>query len=304
MPEAYTYPGVYIEEVPSGVRPIIGVSTSATAFVDEFTRGPLDQAVRITSLADFNRRFGGLRSSSEASYAIQQFFLNGGSIAWVVRVAAGSPKQSWVEFLGGSPAQDTLVVRAIDAGEWGDNLQVAVTSAGGTERFNLFVREVERTAGTITVLRDEAFLNLTNTDTTDPRYVVPVVEQGSALVRVENRGLVPPITVAPDPRGGVPTSAWRDLDGGADGAGRRCHQGRSGCEDRDPRPGPDRAGDLQPDVPAGRRRAARRPIPRRDRYGDQVLPRQTRLPDPRRPRVDEHRGEDARLDGRSRRAAA
>ena len=121
MPEAYTYPGISIEEDPSGVRPIIGVSTSATAFVDKFTRGPLNRAVRITSLADFNRRFGGLHSGSEASYAILQFFLNGGSVAWVVRVAAGQPQPSSADLLGGSPAQDTLVVRAVDPGEgiWG-----------------------------------------------------------------------------------------------------------------------------------------------------------------------------------------
>ena len=55
-----TYPGVYIEEVPSGVRTIASVSTADTAFVDCFRRGPMNRAVRITSLADFQRVFGGI----------------------------------------------------------------------------------------------------------------------------------------------------------------------------------------------------------------------------------------------------
>src|SRR3954452_23414213 len=88
MPGPYLYPGVYVEEIPSGVRPIAGASVSDTAFVDWFPRGTIDRAVRITSLSDYEREFGDLDSGSEASYAIRQYYLNGGSVAWVVRVAA------------------------------------------------------------------------------------------------------------------------------------------------------------------------------------------------------------------------
>ena len=88
MPVTPTYPGVYIEEIPSGVHPITGVATSIAAFVDFFGRGPMNTAVQIFSFADFERTFGGLDVRSEASYAIQQFFLNGGTQAWVVRVAS------------------------------------------------------------------------------------------------------------------------------------------------------------------------------------------------------------------------
>ena len=105
MPGNYTFPGVYIEEIPSGVRTIAGVSTSDTAFVDFFARGPVGEAVRITSFADFERRFGGLDARSEASYGIQQFYLNGGSIAWVVRVTAGSPQAASLTLQGGTPGQ-------------------------------------------------------------------------------------------------------------------------------------------------------------------------------------------------------
>jgi hypothetical protein len=110
MPSALTYPGVYIEEVPSGVRSISGVSTSVTAFIGAAKRGPVNKAVRIQSFAEFERRFGGLDPGSEMSYGVRQFFANGGSDAWVVRVAKGaSPAQ---KELPGADGGGVLRVRA------------------------------------------------------------------------------------------------------------------------------------------------------------------------------------------------
>ena len=86
-----SYPGVYIQEVPSGVRTIAPVSTSICAFVDFFREGPMNEAVEIDGKAGFDRIFGGLDKRSEASYAIDQFFTNGGTKACVVRVASGTP---------------------------------------------------------------------------------------------------------------------------------------------------------------------------------------------------------------------
>src|SRR5689334_16572645 len=137
MPATLTYPGVYIEEVPSGVRAIASVSTADTAFVDCFSRGPMNTAVRITSLADFQRVFGGVDPTSEASYAIQQYFLNGGGVAWVVRVARDpQPAAAGLALRGGSPLQDTLRVEATNPGTWGNALQVAVVPGGAADRFN------------------------------------------------------------------------------------------------------------------------------------------------------------------------
>ena len=59
---------------------------SDTVFIDFFAQGPVGVATQITSPEAFTRIFGGLDQRSEASYAIQQFFLNGGRTAWVVRV--------------------------------------------------------------------------------------------------------------------------------------------------------------------------------------------------------------------------
>jgi phage tail sheath protein FI len=64
VPVTPSFPGVYIEEVPSGVHPITGVATSIAAFVDYFQRGPMNEAVEIFSFADFERVFGGLNTRS------------------------------------------------------------------------------------------------------------------------------------------------------------------------------------------------------------------------------------------------
>lgn len=104
MPANPVYPGVYIEESRSDPPLITGVNTSDTAFVDVFAKGPLDEPQRVTSFAEFEGSFGGLHTSSEASYGIQQFFRNGGKVAWVVRVAAAHepPGSEWVETEGAS----------------------------------------------------------------------------------------------------------------------------------------------------------------------------------------------------------
>src|SRR5258708_22488062 len=88
MPVAPTYPGVYVEELPSGVHTITGVSTAVTAFLGYFAQGPMNQATQIFSVADLERKFGTLIAPSEAGYGIRQFFANGGAQALVVRVAA------------------------------------------------------------------------------------------------------------------------------------------------------------------------------------------------------------------------
>lgn len=91
MPVQPTYPGVYIEELPSGVRTITGVATSITAFVGKAVRGPVDRPVTITSFADFERIFGGLHRDMTLSYAVRDFF----STAAVKPSSCGSTKLPW-----------------------------------------------------------------------------------------------------------------------------------------------------------------------------------------------------------------
>jgi uncharacterized protein len=95
MPVVTSYPGVYLEEIPSSTRTVTSVTTSATAFADFFARGPVGQAVKVTSFRDFTRAFGGLDTRSEASYGIYQYFNNGGATAWVVRATDGAVAASF-----------------------------------------------------------------------------------------------------------------------------------------------------------------------------------------------------------------
>src|SRR5947208_12412115 len=86
MPVSPTYPGVYIDERPSGVHTIIGVATSITAFIGRALRGQVNTPIQVQSGADFERRFGGLSFDCPMSYAVEHFFLNGGTDALIVRV--------------------------------------------------------------------------------------------------------------------------------------------------------------------------------------------------------------------------
>jgi phage tail sheath protein FI len=81
-----TYPGVYIEEIPSGVRTITSIATSITAFIGRALRGPVNEPVLINNYGDFERIFGGLWVDSTLGYAVRDFYLNGGSQAVIVRL--------------------------------------------------------------------------------------------------------------------------------------------------------------------------------------------------------------------------
>src|SRR5262249_16975110 len=119
MPVNPTYPGVYIDELPSAVRTIIGVPTSITAFVGPALRGPVDKATHITTWSDFERRFGGLWVKSLMSYAVFQYFQNGGSEAEIVRVA-NCATPATIDLGGG------VTLAAKYPGEWGGRLRARV----------------------------------------------------------------------------------------------------------------------------------------------------------------------------------
>ena len=83
---AYTYPGVYIEELPSAVHTITGVATSIAAFVGWAPQGSTTQATLVESFSNYQTQFGGLDSRSLLGYAVNEFFANGGSQAYIVRL--------------------------------------------------------------------------------------------------------------------------------------------------------------------------------------------------------------------------
>ncbi|MCM3905477.1 MAG: hypothetical protein ND866_27605 [Pyrinomonadaceae bacterium] len=209
MPVRPTFPGVYIEEVPSGVRTIVGVATSVAAFIDYFARGPMNRAIQIFSFADFEREFGGLDIDSEASYAIQQCFLNGGSEAFVVRVGRVDPvtgptfDAAQIDLQDETPANSLRLtagrlikgVSVEDPGTWGNFVRADVDydTTDTANLFNLTLSEVSP-FGTRPVLRTETFRNLTMTPALPnvPTFVEDVVNEGSRMVQVQTLGALRP----------------------------------------------------------------------------------------------------------------
>jgi phage tail sheath protein FI len=193
MATAVSYPGVYIEEVPSGVRSIAGVATSVAAFVGFTARGPVNRPTRIFSFADFERQFGGLDLGSDLSYAVSHFFLNGGTTAWIVRVAVGAPPAAIdLEDSPGGGGNVVLTVTAVSSGSWGNNLRIGIDYAASSPAslFNLSVSEVAERNGRLQVVRSEMHRNLSMNGFA-PTFAVDVVNAASDLIRLERPAGLP-----------------------------------------------------------------------------------------------------------------
>ncbi len=190
MPVSPTYPGVYIEEVLSGVRTIIGVATSITAFIGRARRGPVNEPTRIQSFADYERAFGGLWTESPMSYAVSHYFLHGGTDALIVRVHKGANAATLSLPAGG----ETLTLAATSPGAWGNNLRAKVDhetkdkddASPDANLFNLKIQEVDPDTGDVFVT--ETFLNI-SISSDSSRFITKVLEYESNLVEVQ--GTVP-----------------------------------------------------------------------------------------------------------------
>lgn len=180
MPIQPTYPGVYIQEVSSGVRTITGVATSIAAFVGRTAKGPIDKAVRCLSYSDFLRNFGGGHPSSELGNSVKLFYDNGGGDCYIVRIAHNAQKADIV--LQNLAGANVLQISAKDAGNWGNNLRLEIdyNTPNPDETFNLRVIQEENNA----VVASESHVNL-SMNPLSPRYVVNFVTQSSDLVDVE-----------------------------------------------------------------------------------------------------------------------
>ena len=201
MTIAPTYPGVYIEEIPSGVRTITGVATSIAAFVGWAAKGPIDEAKRVLSFADFERAFGGLDARSLMTYAVHQFFANGGTQAYVVRLVGNDATTASVTL------DAVLQITAKNPGAWAQQYAVAIKQrADDATRFRLAVVFVKPDNTEVAL---EAFENLSMAST-DRRSVEKVINNESALVNVAV------IAGASTPPGNTPAASPR-LNSGTDG---------------------------------------------------------------------------------------
>src|SRR5262245_18023849 len=129
-----TFPGVYIEEIPSGVRTIAGVATSIAAFVGWAARGPTDAAARVLSWQDYERTFGGLDSRTLLGYAVYHFFNNGGQQAYIVRLAASNAD------VGTTTLDGKLKISARSSGAWSSEYGVLLKArADDATRFRVAI---------------------------------------------------------------------------------------------------------------------------------------------------------------------
>ncbi|MBR0846485.1 phage tail sheath family protein [Bradyrhizobium diazoefficiens] len=201
MPSALLQPGVYIEEIPSGVRSISGVATSIALFIGWAPRGPVDRAVRISSFADYERTYGGLDRRSFLGYAVRHFFDNGGSDAYVVRIAL---------FNSGTPANDAktatcaindLSIEASSPGQWAHSYSVKLTlRADDSTRFRLDVIGPAPSTNIVETFQD---LSMSKTD---PRWAPGVVNGRSAFMdKLKTASAT------------VPTPATKPFSGGFEG---------------------------------------------------------------------------------------
>jgi phage tail sheath protein FI len=190
VPVQTTYPGVYIQELPSGVHTIAGVGTSVTAFVGATTSGPVDTPVRITSLAEYVRTFGApVDEAQPMGHAVSLFFQNGGRQAVVVRAVAADAKAASVT-LKDDAAADVLTLTANGKGVWANRtpsagLEVAVDRAGSANPDSLFNAVVAQWAldtrtNAAVKTAEESYPNLSMSPAS-PRYALDVLG-ASALV--------------------------------------------------------------------------------------------------------------------------
>lgn len=178
-----TYPGVYIQEIPSGFRAISGVSTSIAAFVGMAKRGPLLEPNRVLGFSSYVAKYAADTSQGEMTEQVRQFFINGGEQAFIVRVAEGA-QEATLDLRNAANAI-VLALESVDAGLDANQIRARVdyNTASPERTFNLTVfRETFDASGQPVVSALETHTGL-GMDPDGARYAEAIVNQQSQLVR-------------------------------------------------------------------------------------------------------------------------
>lgn len=191
----YKHPGVYTQEVPSGVRTITGAPTSVAMFVGPTPTGIDLRPIRVQSFADFERNCGGLSQTSNLSYSVLHFFSNGGGEAFVLRVPPKGADAASSTIKRDTAAGDkSIALTALSSGAASNGIFVEIDPFGldakpytadhDKKRFNLTI--IDRLTG-----RVERFTNL-STSSSSARFAKTVVNDegtGSKLAKLEVIGI-------------------------------------------------------------------------------------------------------------------
>ena len=237
---AYLHPGVYVEEIPSGSKPIEGVGTSTAAFVGYTTKGPIGEPELILKWDDYVNQYGGIRDTEDPvgdhmGFSVSAFYQNGGSKAYIVRItkdwtdptAASSDKGAKavgaVDHPSASNTTDALLFTAVNEGSWANGyteegkrangLAIEVTSkdvpAGDDPLYTVEIgRKNNETPPEFFV--DETFTNI-SLDDSDPKFISKVINGVSELVTVEIKKLTDVTAGTPSLKLGMSISG--DLSG-------------------------------------------------------------------------------------------
>ncbi|MHC3471798.1 phage tail sheath subtilisin-like domain-containing protein [Streptomyces sp. 7R007] len=201
---SYLSPGVYVEEVASGSRPIEGVGTSVAAFVGLAPTGPLNEPTLVTNWSQYVAAFGEFTDGYYLAHSVYGFFNNGGTAAYVVRV--GGSAEDAAAVAGGAPAavNGSTAPAALPAGEpvqlgtfqvtatAPGNLSVEVADPEGegpAERFKLLVKDGDKTVETFDVTAKKGGRNYVVTQVKERSKLITVTEAAPAaqLARPDNQ---------------------------------------------------------------------------------------------------------------------
>lgn len=179
----YYSPGVYVEEVERGARPIEGVGTAVAAFVGFARQGPVNQPIFIANWTQFRNTFGDFIPGGYLAHAVYGYFNNGGGSCYVARLPDGEEVAGVAASLPAKaqPTLPTLVISALERGISAGEItaEVAAPGEGAPEdQFTLVIRK-----GDI----KEVFENVTLRKVRGVRNVVDVVNKESKLVRVAEK---------------------------------------------------------------------------------------------------------------------
>jgi phage tail sheath protein FI len=181
------HPGVFLQEVSSGSKPIEGAGTSTAGFIGKSQMGPVATPTFITSFAEYQTKFGGYLSDSYLTHSVAQFYNNGGKKCYIVRICGSGAVSSniIIRDRSGSP-RPTLTISAKSEGTWGNDLDVVITD-GTADPVNEFAVSVYKDQSSQPIpklpLLLESFDNLSMNSSAD-NYVEKVINNNAAYIKV------------------------------------------------------------------------------------------------------------------------
>ncbi|MGE5697840.1 MAG: phage tail sheath family protein [Candidatus Sericytochromatia bacterium] len=182
-----TYPGVYVEEISSGARPLDIVGTSTAAFVGLAERGP-QGATRVTSWSQFQRLYGDFIDDGRLAHSVLQYFSNGGSQCYIVRVIReGAVKAAVTVKNRAAAGDDGVTFSAKNEGDWGNRIYLSIdngTHDPGNE-FKVSVRRQDDSAVIPDRFADKPALEVfddLSVDPAAPRFYQTILSSGSVYV--------------------------------------------------------------------------------------------------------------------------